>query len=141
MMQAVVENNLYTGYGVGLSNSVMVSHLQFTDDMLLLGDKSWANVRVLRAVLNLFENMSGLKVNFHKSLLVGINIGDSWLIEAAFILNSKVGKYRSCILVCQLEGVRITGKFPRLLGALFVYKRSMEGWGVKKISFLDLAGF
>jgi len=36
--------------------------------------------------------MSGLKVNFSKSLLVGINIGDSWLVEAASLLNCKVGK-------------------------------------------------
>jgi hypothetical protein len=43
-------------------------------------------------VLNLFADMSGLKVNFNKSLLVGINIGDSWLTEAASILNCKVGK-------------------------------------------------
>jgi len=42
-------------------------------------------------VLKLFADMSGLKVNFHKSLLVGINIGSSWLLEAASILNCKVG--------------------------------------------------
>jgi hypothetical protein len=79
MMKSVVDNNLYTGYGVGLSNSVVVSHLQFTDDTLLLGVKSWANVRALRAALTLFTEMTCLKVNFHKSLLVDINIGDSWL--------------------------------------------------------------
>jgi len=27
------------------------------------------------------------------------------------------------------EGVRITGKFAGLLGALFVYQRRVEGWG------------
>jgi len=27
------------------------------------------------------------------------------------------------------EGVRITGKFPGSLGALFVYRRRVEGWG------------
>lgn len=83
LMKSVVENNLYTGYGVGLSNSEVVSHLQFADDTLLIGEKSWANVRALRAVLTLFADMSGLKVNFNKSLLVGINIGESWLVEAA----------------------------------------------------------
>ncbi|MCI25992.1 RNA-directed DNA polymerase (Reverse transcriptase), partial [Trifolium medium] len=31
----------------------------------------WANVRALRGVLVLFEKVSGLKVNFHKSMLVG----------------------------------------------------------------------
>ena len=37
-----------------------LSHLQFTDDALLLGEKSWANVRALRVVLVLFEAVSGL---------------------------------------------------------------------------------
>jgi hypothetical protein len=91
-MNSVVETNLYTGYVVGTSNSEVVSHLQFADDTLLKGEKSWANVRVLRAVLTLFAYMSGLKVNFNKSLLVGINIGESWLVEAASLLNCKVGK-------------------------------------------------
>lgn len=34
-------------------------------------------MRALRAVLTLFAEMSGLKVNFNKSLPVGINIVDS----------------------------------------------------------------
>ncbi|XP_058726027.1 uncharacterized protein LOC131597339 [Vicia villosa] len=35
--------------------------------------------------------MSGLKVNYHKSCLVGINICQCWLQEAANILNCKIG--------------------------------------------------
>jgi len=64
LMKALVEANVFTGYNVGGANSVVVSHLQFADDTLLLGNKSWANVRVLKAGLVLFEAMSGLKVNF-----------------------------------------------------------------------------
>ena len=92
LMNSVMENNLYKGYRVGSTNTAVVSHLQFADDTLLIGEKSWSNVRALRAVLTLFADMSGLKVNFSKSLLVGINIGDSWLVEAASLLNCKVGK-------------------------------------------------
>jgi hypothetical protein len=92
LMKAMVENNLFSGYAVGMVNQVVVSHLQFADDTLLLGNKSWANVRALRAVLVLFESLSGLKVNFNKSLLVGINISYSWLYEAATVLSCKVGK-------------------------------------------------
>lgn len=39
----------------------------------------------------LFEVMSVLKVNFHKSLLVGVNIPQNWLEEAANILYYKIG--------------------------------------------------
>jgi hypothetical protein len=91
LMKAMVDNHLFTGYLVGVANSMVVSQLQFADDTLLLGHKSWANVQALRATLFLFESMSGLKVNFNKSLLVGINITDSWLNEAASLLSCKVG--------------------------------------------------
>ncbi|GAU48395.1 hypothetical protein TSUD_405400 [Trifolium subterraneum] len=92
MMRAMVQANLYTGYNIGSENSTVVSHLLFADDTLLLGNKSWANARVLRGVLSLFEKVSVLKVNFHKSMLVGVNIGASWLTEVASMLDCKVGK-------------------------------------------------
>ncbi|GAU11147.1 hypothetical protein TSUD_197710 [Trifolium subterraneum] len=92
LMEAMVERNLFTGYSVGEAAPVLVSHLQFADDTLLMGTKSWANVRALRAVLVLFKTMSGLKVNFNKSMLVGVNILDSWLEEAASVLSCRVGK-------------------------------------------------
>ncbi|PNX58915.1 cysteine-rich receptor-like protein kinase, partial [Trifolium pratense] len=77
LMEAMVERNLFVGYSLGESDPISVSHLQFADDTLLMGAKSWANVRALRALLVLFETMSGLKVNFNKSLLVGVNIPES----------------------------------------------------------------
>ena len=55
MMSSVVENNLFSGYTVGTSNTTVVSHLQFEDVTLLLGTKTWANVRALRAVLTLWK--------------------------------------------------------------------------------------
>jgi hypothetical protein len=91
LMSTMVERNEFTGYNVGDQGALTVSHLQFADDTLLLGAKSWANVRALRGVLVLFELMSGLKVNFHKSMLVGVNITDSWLHEAATALRCRVG--------------------------------------------------
>jgi hypothetical protein len=92
MMRAMVQSNIFTGYSVGSSNPSVISHLQFVDDTLLMGAKSWANVRALRAVLFLLEKVSGLKVNFHKSMIVGVNITDSWLAEVAVVLGCVVGK-------------------------------------------------
>jgi len=109
MMKAMVDASLFRGYSIGSGNSVVLSHLQFADDTLLLGEKSWANVRALRAVLVLFKAVSGLKVNFHKSMLVGVNITESWFTEAATLLNCKMGKVSFLYL-----GLPIGGN-PRLL--------------------------
>ena len=59
LMTSAVNLNLFTGYFIGTHNPTMLSHLQFADDTRLLGVKSWANVRALRAIMVLFENMSG----------------------------------------------------------------------------------
>lgn len=56
-----------------------------------VGVKSWANVRSLKKVLILFEAISGLKINFNKSLLVGVNVNDSWFTETIMVLNCKIG--------------------------------------------------
>ncbi|MCI00811.1 transposon TX1 putative protein, partial [Trifolium medium] len=55
--------------------------------MAALWDMEWANVFAMKAILQLFELIFGLKVNFHKSVLAGINVNDSWLKEAASALN------------------------------------------------------
>jgi len=59
-MTEMVTANIFDGYAVGLTNVMVVSHLQFADDNLLLGVKSCANVRAMPAVLLLFEAMCKL---------------------------------------------------------------------------------
>jgi hypothetical protein len=90
-MQAMVENHMFSGYSNGIQDPIYVSHLQLADDTLLLGTKNWANFRALRAVLVLFETISDLKVNFNKSMLVGVNIYDSWLNAVVTALRCNVG--------------------------------------------------
>ncbi|MCI16771.1 non-LTR retroelement reverse transcriptase-like related protein, partial [Trifolium medium] len=60
--------------------SLSVCHLQFADDTLLLG------------------------VNFHKSMLVGVNISDSWLYEVASALRCRVGKVSFLYLGLSIGG-------------------------------------
>jgi len=90
-MNSMVGVDLFKGYGVGNVGEVQLTHLQFLDDTLIIGEKSWLNVRSIRAVLLLFEEISGLKVNFHKSMLTGVNIADTWLAEAALVMNCRKG--------------------------------------------------
>ncbi|MCI24845.1 RNA-directed DNA polymerase (Reverse transcriptase), partial [Trifolium medium] len=133
LMTAMVENNLFTGYSVGAQETISISHLQFADDTLLMGVKSWANVRALRAVLVLFELMSGLKVNFNKSMLVGVNIPYSWLNEAASALSCKVGKIPFLYL-----GLPIGGdprRFSFWEPVLTRIKNRLSGWKNRFLSF------
>jgi len=97
LMKYVSDDNLFTGYKVGNSEPVVVSHLQFADDTLILGEKSWANIRAMRVVLFLFEALYGLKVIFSKSQLVGVNIPTSWLEEAAVVLIVRLVPFVLCI--------------------------------------------
>ena len=91
LMNAAKGAHLFTEYGIGDEVEVRLTHLQFADDTLIIGEKSWLNVRTMRSVLLLFEELSGLKVNFHKSMLTGVNILVSWLSEAAMMLNCRRG--------------------------------------------------
>jgi hypothetical protein len=133
LMQALVEHQLFSGYSFGMQNTVFVSHLQFADDTLLIGTKSWANVRALRVVLVLFESMSGLKVNFNKSMLVGVNIDDSWLRAAATTLHCKVGKVPFLYL-----GLPIGGDSRRLSfwePVVARIRNRLSGWKSRFLSF------
>lgn len=67
------------------------SHLWYCDDTLIIDEKSWSNTSTIKINLTLFEIMSDLKVNFHKNLLVGINIPQHLIEEATNVLNCKSG--------------------------------------------------
>jgi len=45
----------------------------------------------MRAVLLVFEEVSELKVNFHKSMHTGVNVSESWLSEVAIVLSCRKG--------------------------------------------------
>lgn len=84
-MNSVITIGLFTRFKVESNALVAVSHLQFVGDTLLIGRKCWANDRTMREVLMLFEVMSGLKVNFHKSMLTRVNVTNAWLNEATLV--------------------------------------------------------
>lgn len=84
-----VAEGLFSGYNDGAENGVTVSHLHFTNDTLLIGKKSWANIRSLKVILILFDVILGFKVNFQKSQLVWVNVSNTWLVEASTMVNCK----------------------------------------------------
>lgn len=50
-----------------------MTHLQYADDTLIFCDAEIGQLRYLRVILVLFEGMTGLHINWGKSLLYPIN--------------------------------------------------------------------
>jgi hypothetical protein len=91
-MKSVVDQNLFKGFEVKRGGTV-ISHLQYADDTLCIGEASIENLWTLKALLRGFELVSGLKVNFHKSCLLGTNVSTEFLGMASTFLNCKVGSF------------------------------------------------
>ncbi|XP_058727023.1 uncharacterized protein LOC131598440 [Vicia villosa] len=90
LMKKAVDTGRFFGYKFD-GGEKRFFHLQYADDTMIISEKRWSNIRTLKAILLLFETMSGLKVNFQKSSITGINVSQDWIIEAANILHCKVG--------------------------------------------------
>jgi len=76
LVRQVLKVNMLTGLKIG-RNEVEMCILQFADDTLFLCEDTFGNVLTLKAIMRGFELASGLKINFHKSRLEGINVQSS----------------------------------------------------------------
>ncbi|MCH80366.1 LINE-1 reverse transcriptase like, partial [Trifolium medium] len=85
LVNKAVDIGKFAGFKV--SESICFQILQFADDTVLLGESSWNNVRTIKSILRGFELVSGLKINFVKSKLYGINVEDNFLDAAASFLS------------------------------------------------------
>ncbi|GAU10016.1 hypothetical protein TSUD_288060 [Trifolium subterraneum] len=81
---------MFTGFKVS-NTGLSVSHLQYADDTLFIGEASMENLWYLKAILRSFELASGLKVNFYKSSIMGINVSSEFLGVAERFLHCRIG--------------------------------------------------
>lgn len=86
----------------------------------------------MRAILLLFEALSGLKVNFSKSHLVGVNVTASWLSEAAMVINCKVGSIPFLYMVLPISGNACHLSFWKPL--INRIKSKLSGWNSNHLS-------
>lgn len=71
MLEKAIAMNLVQPMDV---NGFGLSHLQYADDIILFCKDDGKSIFNLKKLLRGFELLAGLKVNFFKSSLVGINI-------------------------------------------------------------------
>jgi hypothetical protein len=75
------------------NSGIVVSHLQYADDTLFIGEACVENLWCVKAILRCFELMLGLKINFAKSMIFGVVPDEPFMRVASKFLNCKVGKF------------------------------------------------
>jgi len=86
LVRQALRKEVLRGVKVG-RNEIECCLLQFADDTLFLCEDSFSNIFAIKAILRCYEIVSGLKVNFHKSKVAGVNIDEYSLTTYAKTLN------------------------------------------------------
>ncbi|GJS96725.1 RNA-directed DNA polymerase, eukaryota [Tanacetum coccineum] len=86
----VVNDGLFKG--VQLHGSVNISHLFYADDAMFIGEWSDLTLKSIVNILKCFFLASGLKINIHKSQVLGIGVPHSIVGQAANMIGCVVMK-------------------------------------------------
>ena len=97
MMSAAGEAALISGFKPTI-NGPTVTHLQYADDTLIFCEAEDEQIKNVVAVLMCFEAVSGLKVNFSKSALLGVEEEAHLMEVLAIIMGCKVGSFLTTYL-------------------------------------------
>ncbi|XP_019432100.1 PREDICTED: uncharacterized protein LOC109339150 [Lupinus angustifolius] len=132
MVRRALSTCLYAGFKVGRSQ-IEISVLQFADDTMLVRKPDSSFIWTIKSILRCFDLVSRLKVNFHKSSLMGINVHDNVIEAAATFLSCKVGSNPFNYL-----GIPV-GANPRRFNtwtpvSVIVASR-LANWKIKHVSF------
>lgn len=90
LMRNAVSLGIFKGFKIWNEEEV-ISILQYANDTLLVGEATWSNLWATKSILRCFEMVSGLKVKFHKSRVIGVNVDNIFLNDATIFLSFKRG--------------------------------------------------
>lgn len=92
MISTAAKKGIFKGISLG-NDTEQITHLQFADDTVVFLDGSAESARGIKQVLQIFQLISGLKINFSKSNLYSSKFGGANLDVLAKILNCGIGKW------------------------------------------------
>ncbi|GKA24778.1 RNA-directed DNA polymerase, eukaryota, partial [Tanacetum coccineum] len=105
--QNVVNEGLFKG--VSVSSSLQLSHLFYADDVIFMGQWSESNIHTIVLALDCFYKASGLRLNLHKSKLIGIAVEDELVSRAALKMGCSTLKSPFSYL-----GITVGGSMSRI---------------------------
>lgn len=91
LMERAIEDAMLKGVQVGV-NGLRVSHLQFAADTIFFCNNDINEILQLKRILWWFQQMSGLKINFSKSMLCGVRVPEIVVSNLASFLGCVSGK-------------------------------------------------
>ncbi|GJS62999.1 putative RNA-directed DNA polymerase, eukaryota, reverse transcriptase zinc-binding domain protein [Tanacetum coccineum] len=122
-------NHSFRGIEVG-KDKVHVSHFQFADDALIMGEWSKINVLNLSRLITCFHLASGLKVNFNKSKLFGIGVCEVERNSLASLIGCQSSNFP-----CNYLGLPIGANMSRCdnwLPLLERFHKRLSSWKAKQ---------
>lgn len=92
MWDRAQREGLISGFPIDIGGGHL-SHLQYADDTVLFFSGPEEQFFTARFLLEMFHELSGIRVNFHKSFVVGINTEEQAIQRVAVIMGCQVGKF------------------------------------------------
>lgn len=131
MTRKMVELESFSGFRFEGSDE-QISHLQYEDNILIIGDNNCENIIGIKAILYGMTFLMGLRCHFYKSPLVGINISPTWLEDAASRLHCEIGSLPFTYLGLPIgENPRKSSTWQTVLDAL---RNRLSDWKNKLLS-------
>ncbi|KAJ9553481.1 hypothetical protein OSB04_017526 [Centaurea solstitialis] len=126
------DNLLFEGIKVGNQN-LPVSHLQYADDVVFLGQWRTSNLKNLLKILECFQRMSGLKINVSKSKNFGVGVPDEEVSSWATSVGCKYGKLPFSYLGLPVgNSMRKIDHWKEAIGKI---KKRLNSWKARFVSF------
>ncbi|GJT75705.1 putative RNA-directed DNA polymerase, eukaryota, reverse transcriptase zinc-binding domain protein [Tanacetum coccineum] len=123
---------LFKGVSIGRDN-LNISHLMYADDVICFGEWSWINARNLISLLRCFFLVSGLRINIHKSVVLGVGVTEEEVSYMANIIGCGASKFPLKYL-----GVPVGCNMARCLNWNVITQKfslKMSTWKARLLSF------
>jgi hypothetical protein len=85
--------NLNMIRGLSANSRTQVISLHYADDTILFSDIDPTHLQNLRCTLAIFEQISGMRINFHKSELIPLNLEDHQSHQISHMFSCPVGVF------------------------------------------------